>query len=181
MGQWAKGKKVDPDGGWSVKKGTQGPKEYVFGYKLHLLVDCEYELPIAANISAGNVHDAKRASNVLSEARFIGRFRPQFILADAGYSSMALHRLIKWQYWAKPVIDLHPQHKRLRQRSGDFYQSVEWKAVYKQRQAVERAFSRLKGQRSLNHITVRRRRKVTVHCYLSLIAMQASPSALGAT
>ena len=59
--------------------------------------------------------------------------------------------------------------------------SPEWKAVYKQRQAVERAFSRLKGQRSLNHITVRRRRKVTAHCYLSLIAMQASPSALGAT
>ena len=51
----------------------------------------------------------------------------------------------------------------------------------RQRQAVERAFSRLKGQRSLNRITVRRRRKVTVHCYLSLIAMQASPSALGAT
>ena len=85
------------------------------------------------------------------------------------------------EYWAKPVIDLHPQHKRLRHRAGDFYQSTEWKAIYKQRLAVERAFSRLKGQRSLNRIAVRRRRKVTVHCYLSLIAMQASPSALGAT
>ena len=37
------------------------------------------------------------------------------------------------------------------------------------------------SRRSLNHTTVRRRRKVTMHCYLSLIAMQASPSALGAT
>ena len=45
--------------------------------------------------------------------------------------------------------------------------------MYAQRQAVERAFSRLKGQRSLNHITVRGRWKVTAHCYLSLIAMQA--------
>ena len=43
----------------------------------------------------------------------------------------------------------------------------------KQRQAVERAFSRLKGQRSLNHITVRGKWKVTAHCYLALIAMQA--------
>ena len=51
--------------------------------------------------------------------------------------------------------------------------SPEWKALYKQRQAVERAFSRLKGQRALNRITVRQRRKVTVHCYLSLIVMQA--------
>ena len=49
----------------------------------------------------------------------------------------------------------------------------EWKALLKQRTAVERVFSRLKGQRSLNHITVRGWRKVTVHCYLSLIAMQA--------
>lgn len=173
---WAngsKGVKVDPDGGWSVKTGTQGQKESVFGYKLHLLVDCEYELPIAANVSAGNVHDVLRASNVLREARATGSFHPQFILCDAGYSSIALDRLIKWQYWATPVVDLNPKHKRSRTREDGFYGSPEWKAVYKQRQAVERAFSRLKGQRSLNYITVRRRRKVTVHCYLSLIAMQA--------
>ena len=43
----------------------------------------------------------------------------------------------------------------------------------KKRLAVERAFSRLKGQRSLNSITVRGQRKVTAHCYLALIAMQA--------
>ena len=36
-----------------------------------------------------------------------------------------------------------------------------------------RVFSHLKGQRSLNDITVRRLRKVRVHCYLSRIAMQA--------
>ena len=78
------------------------------------------------------------------------------------------------QYTARAVIDLHPKHKRRRTRNDGFYGSPEWKAIYKQRQAVERAFSRLKGQRSLNHITMRRRRKVTVHCYLSLIALQAS-------
>lgn len=49
----------------------------------------------------------------------------------------------------------------------------EYKALYSQRQSVERAFSRLKGQRSLNHITTRGLRKVTLHCYLSLIAIQA--------
>jgi hypothetical protein len=47
-------------------------------------------------------------------------------------------------------------------------------ALYSQRQAVERAFGRLKGQRSLNDVKVRRLRKVTLHCYLSLIAMQAA-------
>ena len=47
-------------------------------------------------------------------------------------------------------------------------------ALAKQRQAVERCFSRLKGQWSLNHITVRGLNKVTLHCYLPLIAMEAS-------
>jgi len=35
-------------------------------------------------------------------------------------------------------------------------------------------FSRLKGQRSLNNIKVRGRMKVAAHCYLSLIALQAT-------
>ena len=48
----------------------------------------------------------------------------------------------------------------------------EWAALYRLRGAVERAFSRLKGQRALNKITVRRKGKVTLHCYLSEIAMQ---------
>ena len=67
--------------------------------------------------------------------------------------------------------------KRHHSREGAYLKHV----CTKQREAVERAFLRLKGQRALNHITVWRRRNVTVHCYLSLIAMQASPSALGAT
>ena len=64
-------------------------------------------------------------------------------------------------------------HKRLMGELGHFQQSSEWRALYSQRQAVERAFSKLKGQRALNHITVRRHRKMTLHCYLAVIAMQA--------
>ena len=41
-------------------------------------------------------------------------------------------------------------------------------------QAVERCFSLLKGLRSLNNITLQGKQKVTVHCYLSLIVMQAA-------
>ena len=92
--------------------GHPGVKEFVFGWKLHLLVDAEYELPIAANVSAGNVHDVLRASNVLSEAWFTySKFHPRYVLADAGYSSVALHHLIVGQYTATPIIDLNPKHK----------------------------------------------------------------------
>ena len=169
-----KAKKADPQAGWSIKMGTQGTKELTYGWKLHLLVDCEYELPIAANVSVGNVHDSQRASNLLSEARFTnGKFHPAYVMADAGYSSKAILTLIKQQYHATPVVQLNKAHKRLLAQYG-VQNTLEGKTLLKQRQAVERAFSRLKGQRSLNQITVRRKRKVTVHCYLSLIAMQAS-------
>ncbi len=40
-------------------------------------------------------------------------------------------------------------------------------------QIVERVFSRLKEHRRLNNITVRGKRKVTIHCYLSLMVVQA--------
>lgn len=174
---WSNGgkmRKADKEAGWSVKRGTQGKNEFTYGWKLHLLVDAEYELPIAAHVSAGNVHDAKRASNVLSEARFTGRglFRPRFILADKGYSGKPMQDLIR-RYWAKPIVDVNAAHERLANRTAKKRETAEWKALYKQRTAVERAFSRLKGQRALNKITVRRLPKLTVHCYLSLIAMQA--------
>ncbi len=138
------------------------------------MVDCEYELPIAANVSPGNTHDTQKASNVLREARVSNRaFKPKFVMADKGYSSGPFIKLIQRQYRARPIIQLNPSHKALRAEWGAEMDTPEWKALAKQRQAVERVFSRLKGQRSLNHITVQRKRKVTVHCYLSLIAMQA--------
>jgi len=62
--------------------------------------------------------------------------------------------------------------KKLANSSYPYFQTEDWAALYRLRGSVERAFSRLKGRRSLNEITVRRKGKVTLHCYLSLIAMQ---------
>ena len=156
---WSNGGKkrpADRDAGWSVKKNTHGKTEYTYGWKLHLLVDCEYELPISANVSAGNVHDSKKASSVLREARFTtNRFHPSYVLAAKGYSGRPLFVTIHRQYGARPIIDILPGHKKLLAEMGEERKTPEWKALYKQRQAVERAFSRLKGQRSLNHIRVR--------------------------
>lgn len=80
--------------------------------------------------------------------------------------------LIVRQYRAKPIIQVNKAHKRLAAQMATTVNTPEWKALYKQRQAVERVFSRLKCSRSLNHITVRRLSKVTVHCYLALIVLQ---------
>jgi transposase len=169
-----KSKSSDKQARWSVKKNTHGKTEFVLGYKLHLLVDSEYELPVAANVSPGNVHDSQRASNLLRESRFTARRNPKFVMADKAYSGKPLFNLIRQQYCAKPIIQANPGHKKLLRELGETQDTPEWKALFSQRTAIERVFSRLKGQRSLNRITVRGLRKVTVHCYLALIAMQAS-------
>ncbi len=174
---WSNGgkpKKSDKDAGWSIKKGTHGRKEFTFGYKLHLLVDCEYELPMVATVSAGNVHDYKKAKTVLCEAKnYVKGFHPDYVMADQGYSGRSLLSFVNRQVRATPIIQVNKTHKGLMSMMGEFQGTPSWKALYNQRQAVERVFSRLKMRRSLKDIKVRGIRKVTAHCYLSLIAMQA--------
>lgn len=173
---WVNGGKPnrsDKEAGFSVKKGTQGRTEYTLGWKLHLAVDAESQLPIAAHVSPGNANDYQRASNVLSEARFsMSTFLPRYVMADKGYSGKPLYDLISRQYKAQPIIDPNTAHKRYAALTAEMRATPGWKALYKQRVSVERAFSQLKRMHSLNHIKVRGLRKVTVHCYLSLIAMQ---------
>lgn len=120
------------------------------------MADTQYELPIAANVATGSASDVRIASRVLSQARFTySKFRPKYIIADAGYSSGKLRRLAKAQYRAVPII------------------KVNWKALYNRRTSIERIFGRLKCYRRLNNVTVRRKHKVTIHCFLSLIVVQA--------
>jgi hypothetical protein len=87
---------------------------------------------------------------------------------------LAFLHLIRRQYNTDPVVDIPSGSKKLLAQEGVQASLPGYKALRAQRESVQRAFSRLKGQRSLNHITVRGRRKVTAHCYLSLIAMQAA-------
>ena len=170
---WSNGgkpKKSDCDAGWSVKKNSHAQTEFTYGYKLHLLVDCETQIPLAANVSAGNIHDINRATNLLGEARFaLGSFRPSYVLGDAGYSSDKLRRTVNRQY-GRALFDAPPNHKKAHMRmKNDAVHLI----MKRQRGAVERAFSQLKRMHALNKVTVRGRMKVTAHAYIALVAMQA--------
>ena len=91
-----------------------------------------------------------RASNLWSEARFTyPKFHPRYGMGDMGYSSKELFRLIRNQYRAQPVIDINPRHKALLAQEAGRHKTPEWKALYKQRTGVERAFARLKGNARL--------------------------------
>ena len=61
---WSNGAKkhvADPDASWAAKLDTSGKKKFYYGYKLHLLADTKYELPISAKVTSANIHDVKVA------------------------------------------------------------------------------------------------------------------------
>jgi len=165
------GKVSDPDAGWVVKRNTEGNKKYVWGYKVHILADTQYELPIAIDISAGNVHDINKATPLLAQARFTTKlFKPKYVICDAGYSDKKLRHVIRDQYWAKPIIDPNPRHKKAAARTK---KTAEWKAIYNRRTSIERLNGRLKAHRGLNSVRVRGRFKVRIHSMLATIVCQS--------
>jgi transposase len=171
---WSNGAKKpasDKDATWSVKPDTAGKMKYFFGYKLHLLADTQYELPIVAKITTASTSDILAATPLLSQARYTySRFHPEYVICDAGYSSQRLRHSIKRQFRAKSIIKTNPSHKKAK---ALFPEDEEFREIYNRRSSIERLFGRLKGYRRLNNITVRRIYKVTVHCFVSLIVVQA--------
>ncbi len=169
---WSNGSKKhksDKDAGWVIKGDTNGKRKFVWGYKMHLMADTTYEIPITANITRGNINDIRQATPLLSQARLINsRFHPDYVICDAGYCSQRLRKVIKRQWGAEPIIKVNK-----RRNKSIIEETVEWQSIFNRRTAVERVFSRMKTQRRLNNITVRRRRKVTVHSLLPVIITQA--------
>ena len=59
-GRWEKGEGRDADARWGVKSGNDAKgRRCAFGYKLHLLVDSHYEVPLAFGVTSANAHDGK--------------------------------------------------------------------------------------------------------------------------
>lgn len=177
---WSNGRKerkTDPDAGWVVKADTNGRGKFVWGYKMHLLIDTTHEIPITAILTKGNVADIRQATPLLRQARYIkGDFHPEYVICDAGYSSQDLRYNIRWQWHAQPIIKAPRHHVKW---VDD--ETLEWQLIFNRRTAVERTFSRMKNHRRLNNITVRRRRKVTVHSLIPVIVMQATALAFPET
>lgn len=169
---WSNGRKKrtsDPDAGWVIKADTAGKPKFTWGYKMHIMVDTTYEIPITANITRGNMHDIRGATPLLSQARYItGKFYPDYVICDAAYSSAKLRKVIKRQWKAEPIIRAPKHHKKF---LGE--ETPEWQLIFNRRTAVERVFSRMKNHRRLNNITVRYLRKVTVHSLIPVIVTQA--------
>jgi len=169
---WSNGCKThksDRDAGWVIKTDSNGKCKFTWGYKMHLMVDTTYELPIAVNITKGNTADIRQATPLLSQAHTTySKFHPQYVICDAAYSSGELRKAIKKNFKTHPIIRAPKTHKKWLPE-----QTVEWQLIFNRRTAIERVFGRMKNHRRLNNITVRHRRKVTIHSLIPVIVTQA--------
>jgi len=79
-----------------------------FGYKLHLMVDVDYELPLGFEVTKASASDSPRLLPLLSQwqARHPEiAARTETLAADKGYDSIQNNRVTFEEFGIKPVID----------------------------------------------------------------------------
>jgi transposase len=108
----------DPDAGWGAKQKSnhkaeeeRGKKKedvyYWFGYKLHLVIDALYELPMGFILTPANESDMTQMKPLLEK---IGadqeKTRPAIVIADKGYDSQGNNTFIYDKCKAAPIIPI---------------------------------------------------------------------------
>ena len=85
-----------------------------FGYKLHLIVDADYELPVAYELTKASASEVKQGHEMIDE---LNEVHPELIdrcetlEADRGYDDTKLFVKLWDDYGIKPVIDIRDMWK----------------------------------------------------------------------
>lgn len=163
--------KKDKDARFGVKQ-YGNIKIVWYGYKLHMVVDLESELPVKISITAANKHDSEEFQSLsVSE---IKRFKPRIMTLDPAFDTKEIHRTCTL-LGTLPIIGVNKRGSKKdipNNRIG--MDEEEWKKEYNKRGAVERVVSRLKDLLGLTLHKFRGKKAIRIHCYLNCIAMLAT-------
>ncbi len=107
----------DPDARWGAKEAShkrektgQAKKKdtyYWFGYKLHLVIDAFYELPVSFLVTPANESDTLQMPTLLKKAGAEqDENKPQAVIADKGYDSQDNNKYIYGRCKAFPIIPI---------------------------------------------------------------------------
>ena len=78
-----------------------------FGYKLHMVVDAIYELPVSFVVTPANESDTTQMKALLKKAEVDKKGgKSKAVIADKGYDSKENYRLILQDYHAVPIIPI---------------------------------------------------------------------------
>lgn len=145
----------DPDARW----GYADVDKPFFGYKLHIIVDSNSELPIAFRVTAGNVHDSQEYLNLLDD---IEEADPKHAYGDAAYDSEALREASLNLHGVELHTTRNPRRKGGKARSS--------KTLKRMKSIVERVFSRLKLL-GFKDLKVKGFTSIAIHFLLALVTM----------
>jgi len=117
--------KSDPDAAWSARPkrqrrrpaggGVEQYLDYWFGYSVHLVVDCQTELPVAFEVTAANENETTRLEPLLEKLQREHKplaSRTKFVVADAGYDSTDNCRYVLQELQALPIIKMRLTQKK---------------------------------------------------------------------
>ena len=110
----------DPEASWTGKAGRGKNKTtWYWGYKLHLIVDAKYELPVTATVTTASPHDSTEFQPLLRKARELHAWlRPSYVTADAGYDGKRAYEFVVREMQSVPIIKLR-RTKRTEYESPD--------------------------------------------------------------
>lgn len=158
--------------------GSEGWNEFKegYGFKLHLLIDCETKFPLAVCITNGLANDMTLAIPLLKKSRYWLK-KCGYVVADKGYDWGDLVNWIVKVLHAKAGIPIR-KHKRGRNYSWEgAWRNFQLKAkgrtlkksIYNRRTAIERVFSVLKRTYHLGKEETRGILNFAKNTYLTLI------------
>ncbi len=173
---WSRRDPVDDSHGYSDPESRVGRdgKTYDLGYKAHVAVDVDSDMPVAVVVASANDNEKKHTEELLEKASLVVEgFR--VVVADSQYSSMRVRDIIG-EHGAESVIPYPSNHRhgesvlrvdRFFRTSGS---TVERRVYEVGRASVERVNSRLEFV-GLECLKLRGLRNVMVHVLLCIIVM----------
>ena len=139
-------------------------KVYVYGYKIHVIVDVNTELPVALSITKANTHDSTQFKNLYNQMKsYHTRFPTRFYTADKAFDSSPIRQTLLKD-------NVHPVVKAAKTRIRPQY-PIKFLEKYRKRTSVERFFSRLKEYLDLKKLQVYGKEHVRFFAYLFCIGM----------
>ena len=111
----------DPQASWTAKNSTQarsGGKEWRHGYKVHMIADVNYGLPLAHIVTTASRNDSPELPTVFAKTESLYPwFHPSAVIADRGYDSAANHEFLRGKD-ALPIIHIR------RKARGELYEGI---------------------------------------------------------
>ena len=114
-------KNSDPEASWGVSHSPQSKdrdgRVWVYGYKVHMVVDANYGIPLAQHVTTGKRHESPELPKLVARARQTHPWlAPEVAMADRGYDSATNHQALWFKHSIIPVIHIRkPSHTDLYQ------------------------------------------------------------------